>query len=67
MFLLGIYLQKNFWPKLPLKFFKFKGLIYIIVLLIAASILKIPLNSSLAFPLWIVIIYGFYFFIKLIK
>lgn len=67
MFLLGIYLQKSFWPSLPLKFFRFRGLIYTIVLLITASILKIPLNSSWSLPLWIFIIYGFYLFYKTYK
>lgn len=46
MVILGIYLQKEFWPKVPYGISKYRGLLMSAVLIVLFIILKLPFNVN---------------------
>lgn len=63
MAVLGIFMKKNFWPRIPNKYLKYRGLAYSLCIVILSILLKIPLEfSALAIPTYILIFYGLFIF-----
>lgn len=63
MAVLGIFMKKSFWPQIPNKYLKYRGLAYSLCIVILSILLKIPLEfSALAIPSYILIFYGFFIF-----
>lgn len=64
MVILGVYLQKEFWPKIPQSISKYRGLFVSGTVLVASIVLKIPLNNgSLSFFIFLLFLYGMLTFI----
>lgn len=56
----GVYLQIYLWPNLPQKYKKYKGLLMMLSLLLGGIILKIPWNSAIAVPIYLLLIVSLY-------